>query len=233
MVSELQIRVLFGISGAREAYRNSDIAVVIDVLRAASTITTALSNGAKSVIVVKEIDQALRLSRKYRDSILAGERRGIKISGFNLNNSPLEFRKSIVEGKTIIFTSSNCAPIVEELKGCPLMMLACFLNLSSAALYARRVAERLGRNVAIIHAGRYGKPSSDDMFCAEVLRALIRGDIKSPPPTDLVKEFLKYTSAGIYLSSIGRSDDVEYCGNVDLLNVVPIWTENGFIGSSV
>jgi len=221
--------VLFGLNGARSARENGDLIVIIDVLRAASTITTALNNGAEKVIVVRDIDQAIRLSQKYDNSILAGERRGLKIKGFQLNNSPLEFKREVVEGKTIIFTSSNCAPIVEEAKGSSKIVLACFLNISTVASYIKNLAKKLGKDISIIYAGRYGNPSSDDLYCAEILKSLIIGKLKKPPSTNIIKNFLKYTPAGIYLSSIGRSRDVDYCGNVDLINIVPIWIENGFI----
>lgn len=218
----MKVNLDFGIEGARKASLRGDVIVVIDVLRASSTISTALYNGAEEVIVVEKIEDALKLAEKCSECILAGERRGIKIEGFKLGNSPLEFSKDVVLGKTIVFTSSNCAPIIEAAKNAPIILLGCFLNLSSTASYILNLLERHSNDVTIIYAGRYGKPCSDDLLCAEILYGLIKGEISQPPLSIIIKNFLQLTPSGRYLISIGHLEDVLYCGEVDKLTIVPV-----------
>ena len=223
--------MLFGINGAIEAVSRGDIIIAVDVLRASSTITTALNNGAEKVIVVKEVEEAFRLSKIYGNSILAGERRGLKIKGFALGNSPLEYNKNVIKGKTVIFTSSNCAPLIEVARKARLLMLGCYLNISSLVKYANEKADEMNTDISIVHAGRYGAPCSDDLLCAEIIQALLNGELAEPPNPSLIKKVLLLTPSGRYLSSIGYKDDVIYCGNIDTINIVPVWVENGFISN--
>lgn len=218
----MKVTIDFGVEGARKATSRGDVIVVVDVLRASSTISTALYNGAREVIIVKEIEDALRLSEKYENCILAGERRGMKIEGFELGNSPLEYTRDIVSDRTIIFTSSNCAPIIDAAKNASIIILSCFLNLSSSISYLSDLSRDYGKSISIIYAGRYGAPCSDDLFCAEILLGLINGEISKPPLSMIIKSFLQLTPSGRYLISIGYLKDVLYCGEVDKIDVVPV-----------
>ena len=202
---------------------------VIDVLRASSTIATALFNGALKVYVFREIEDAINFSKHKPNCILAGERGGLRIKGFQLGNSPLEFSKEMVYGKYISFTSSNCAKVVEAARNVKHMILACFINLSSAANYLKHLHSKYNLNIALICAGRYGYPSSEDIFCAEILRDIIIG-LLDKPPAKCFSNFLKHTSAGRNLIKLGFISDVEYCGVVDLIDIIPVWDGDGFIG---
>lgn len=220
------------VSSIEDVYKFIDgnyVITVIDVLRASSTITTALFNGALKVYVFREIEDAINFYKFNSNCILAGERGGLKISGFDLGNSPLEFSVERVYGKYISFTSSNCAKVVEAARNAKHMILSCFLNLSPSANYLKHLHFKYGFNIALICAGRYGYPSSEDIFCAEILRDMILG-ILDKPPSNNFSNFLRYTSAGRNLIKIGFTADVEYCGSVDLLNIIPVWDGNGFIG---
>src|SRR5690349_17707919 len=85
------------------------VAVVIDVLRASTTIAVALANGARNIIPCESGDEVVVRAKSFErsDVLLAGERRMVAISGFELGNSPREFTREVVEGKTILFTTSN------------------------------------------------------------------------------------------------------------------------------
>lgn len=218
----MKIKLDFGVEGARKASLRGDVVVVIDVLRASSTISTALHHGSREVIVVEKIEDALKLARRNPQCILAGERRGIKIEGFDLGNSPIEFTRDVVEDRTIIFTSSNCAPVIEAAKNSPVILIGCFINLSSVVSYIKNIIGECSTPISIIHAGRYGTPCSDDLFCAEILYGLISGEISRPPLPAMVKNFLRWTPSGRYLINIGYLKDVLYCGEVDKINTVPV-----------
>jgi len=224
----VKVEICFGIGDHPSISVRDRVVVVIDVLRASSTITTALANGALKVYVFREVEDAIEFHRKMSNCILAGERGGLKIEGFHLGNSPLEFSPESVSGKYISFTSSNCARIVDSLRDAKNMVLACFLNISSVCNYIKYLSSKFGLDVVLVCAGRYGSPCSEDLLCAEVLRDMILGFIDKPPTNDF-SPFLKLTSSGRNLIKLGFHRDVEYCGAVDVFDVIPLWDGDGFI----
>ncbi|MCR6668820.1 MAG: 2-phosphosulfolactate phosphatase [archaeon YNP-WB-040] len=224
----VKVEICFGIGDRFNIPVKDEIVIVIDVLRASSTITTALANGALKVYVFREIGDAIDFHRRVSNCILAGERGGLRIEGFNLGNSPREFSRESVFGKYISFTSSNCARIVDSFKDAEHMILACFLNISSVCNYIRHLSSKYGLDVLLACAGRYGSPCSEDLLCAEVLRDMILGSIDKPPTNDF-SQFLKLTSSGRNLIRLGFNQDVEYCGAVDVFDVIPVWDGEGFV----
>ena len=119
-------------------------AVVIDVLRATSVITTALENGAREVIPVKTVEEAQNLYAQCdtAKTLRGGERNALKIEGFDLSNSPLEYKKKVVEGKTIILTTTNGTNAINNIIGADEVVLACFRNVAAVV---EHVLERLPR----------------------------------------------------------------------------------------
>lgn len=140
-----------------------DAVVVIDVFRASTTIVTAIANGARLIVPVTDVEQAVRLVKPYGSSeaVLAGERGCRRIEGFALGNSPREFTREAVAGKTVIFTTTNGTAALAAAGDAGLVVVGCFLNLA-------RVAEALrGReSVIILCAGNEGRLSLEDFVCA-------------------------------------------------------------------
>ncbi len=139
---------------------------MIDVLRATTTIIYALQAGAKTVVPCREIDEALLLAKKYpRDEvILGGERGGLPIEGFDLGNSPEEYTPQRVQGKIVIFTTTNGTQALIHARQAKLILLGAFVNASA-------VAEKLlGQDaVDLLCAGTEGRPGDDDMLFAGML----------------------------------------------------------------
>lgn len=138
------------------------IAVVVDVLRATSVISTALNNGAKNVITVANIDDALNMRQSNNNIILGGERNALKIEGFDLDNSPLSYTRNIVAGKTIILTTTNGTQAVNNCHDASEIFIASFLN-------ATKIIEHLlmfNKDIIIICAGTEGNFSIEDAICA-------------------------------------------------------------------
>ena len=141
-------------------------AVVIDVLRATTTIVYALEAGAKEVIPCREIAEALALAEKYPrgEILLGGERKGKRIADFDLGNSPEEYLSFDVEGKTILFTTTNGTQAMSHARGAKQIFLAAFVNVSA-------VAQKLfGREeVHLLCAGTDGELSEDDILLAGLI----------------------------------------------------------------
>jgi 2-phosphosulfolactate phosphatase len=140
--------------------------VVIDVLRASTTIIYALEAGARQVIPCLEIADALALAEQLggEDVVLGGERQGVAIEGFQLGNSPEEFSAERVEGKTVILTTTNGTRAMLHARQAERVLVASFVN--AAAIVAKLLDSE---NVSILCAGTDGLISDDDVLLAGLL----------------------------------------------------------------
>lgn len=218
---------------------NGKTAVVIDVLRATSVITTALDNGAQEVIPVKTVEQAQSLyaASDTAHTLRGGERNALKIEGFDLSNSPLEYKRQTVEGKTVILTTTNGTNAINNVKGAEEVMLACFRN---AAAVVDVIAGR--KDVTIVCAGTEGKFSLDDGLCAGLLIELLKQ--KTEVETDdlglLLHRFYKESKANLLgalsgcfhlkrLFTLGFYDDIRFCLETSCVKTVPVLREGKII----
>lgn len=220
---------------------NGRTAVVIDVLRATSVITTALDNGAQEVIPVKTVEQAQSLyaASETAHTLRGGERNALKIEGFDLSNSPLEYKRQTVEGKTVILTTTNGTNAINNVKGAEEVMLACFRN---AAAVVDVIAGR--KDVTIVCAGTEGKFSLDDGLCAGLLIELLKQ--KTEVETDdlglLLHRFYNYKESkanllgalsGCFhlkrLFTLGFYDDIRFCLETNCVKTVPVLREGKII----
>ncbi len=150
--------------------------VVIDVLRATTTITYALAAGAREVIPCLEIDEARRIAAKQSivKILTGGEREGGKIEGFDLGNSPSEYREEAVQGRTIVFTTTNGTRAMNRCREAARVVIGAFVNLS--ALAAALPAEG---SVHLLCAGTGGRITREDVLLAGAIaaRLLVRGTV--------------------------------------------------------
>lgn len=211
--------------------------VVVDVLRATSTIVHALHNGARMIVPVTTVDEAVRKAEELgRDAVLlCGERDCERIRGFDLGNSPEEFTREKVAGKTLVMSTTNGTPALLASAGSAECLVGALLN---AGAVARRVAGA-GRDALIMCSGREGRFAYEDAFCAgmvlrrlrrlrprvrtddagrAVLRLLGRGQA---PPAPV----LRRSAAARRLLELGLGQDVAFCAQVDLHDVVPTFVE--------
>ncbi|MBR5912034.1 MAG: 2-phosphosulfolactate phosphatase [Bacteroidales bacterium] len=225
-------------------------AVVIDVLRATTVITTALDNGACEVIPVKTVEEAQNLYATCDNALRGGERNALKIEGFDLGNSPLEYKKKTVEGKTLILTTTNGTNAINNIIGADEVVLACFRNAEAvASVIARRNDEaihdnndvssgllRCARNdVVVVCAGTEGRFSLDDGLCAGMLIELLKQ--KTEVETDdlglLLNRFYNESKDNLFsalsecyhlkrLFMLGFYDDIKFCLETNCVGTVPI-----------
>ncbi|NIO43936.1 MAG: hypothetical protein GTN36_00030 [Candidatus Aenigmarchaeota archaeon] len=133
-----------------EITNKNDLAIVVDILRAGTSITHALNNGANSIMPVIEVEDAFKLKKKYKDAIIAGERRDLKVKGFDIGNSPSEFSKEKVRGKDIIFTSSDFPKAIVNAKDSPLILVGSLLNATTIANQAYKIAEERNLDICLV-----------------------------------------------------------------------------------
>ena len=232
----MNIQVISTAQQAQDINFTNRIAVVIDVLRATSVITTALNNKAQCVIPVKTVEEAQNLyaASDASKTLRGGERNALKIEGFDLSNSPLEYKQQVVEGKTIIITTTNGTNAIENVKGAKEVVLACFRNAQAVVDY---VAQS-GKDVAIVCAGTEGRFSLDDGLCAGMLIELLKQ--QTAVETDdlglLVTQYYNQNKTNLLgalsncyhlkrLFTLGFYDDIRFCLETSCVTTIPEVTE--------
>lgn len=169
----MRIDVLLGEAQVAAADVADRVVVVIDVLRAATTVAAALDAGARAVIPFETVDETASRAKAYvRGEVqLAGERRMVKIDGFDLGNSPTEYTTASVEGRTILYTTTNGTMALAATHGARVCYFAAFVN-AAATVASVRSAIKVGGDVTIICAGHERHVALEDVVCAG---RLVRG----------------------------------------------------------
>jgi 2-phosphosulfolactate phosphatase len=172
----MRIDVAFTPAGLSQAELHQRVVFVIDILRATTTMCVALGNGARAIIPAASTEEALRLAQTIgsTDVLLAGERKCVRIPGFQLGNSPLEMTDSVVRGKTLILTTSNGTDALLACQQAASVYPVAAANLSVAAERGREALEG-NQSILILCAGRNGGFALDDAYCAGRLAAAIIG----------------------------------------------------------
>lgn len=215
--------------------------VVIDVLRASSTIATALHHGARAVVAVPDMAEASKIASNLDPSayLLGGERDAVKIDGYHLGNSPLEYRPKTVEGRTIILNTTNGTRAIARSRAAEYLVIGSFLN-------AQRVVDfvqQAGMDVTIVCAGRRNRVSLEDTLCAGLLLYRLWGGQEPMAVSDtahiaftLYRNDREHLSEAVHrcnhaqdLIAKGFADDVSYCLRVDALPVLPYFRENQLV----
>jgi 2-phosphosulfolactate phosphatase len=204
----------------REAER-VPTAVVVDVLRATSTIVQALDAGYRRVLCCAEIEDALALRERLGEGVLAGERLTVHVPGFDLGNSPREFLEP--RGETLILSTTNgTRAIVAAAAHADTVLVGSLLNLEAVAAAAR---ER-GGDVEIVCAGVEGRFTLDDAYCAGRIARLVGGE-RSDAAEAAVRLAGSFASPleGLRASENPfheqLGEDLEWCARESVLAVVP------------
>ncbi len=212
-------------------------AVVIDVLRATSVITTALENGAREVIPVKTVDEAQNLYAQCdtAKTLRGGERNALKIEGFDLSNSPLEYKKKVVEGKTLILTTTNGTNAINNIIGADEVVLACFRNGAAVVEHIVGLSHRGSSDIAIVCAGTESHFSLDDGLCAGMIIELLkqRTEVETDDLGLLLHRFYNESKDNLFgalsgcyhlkrLFTMGFYDDIKFCLETNCIQTVPV-----------
>lgn len=227
------VRVFFTPAELEGRVAEGKTAVVIDVLRATSCIAEAMANGAATIFPTESIDDAMAL-RASLDSdriLLCGERKGLRIDGFDLGNSPAEFVPDVVGDKQLIMTTTNGTRAFLAASRAQRTLAASFLNLHAVAEAVADDAE-----VAVLCAGKEGRFSLDDAVCAGhlVLRIAEEAEVDvvlddgAAAAVELAGVYgpdvdtFAAAAAGQALMDAGMESDLEFCAEVDKHEVVPV-----------
>ncbi len=216
------------------------IVVIIDVLRATSTIATALHNGAKAIIPVDSVAECIRIGKQI-EAITAGERDGRVAEGLEYGNSPFEYPGTFIAGKTLVLTTTNGTKLLHMAleKGAPEIITGSFPNLSA-------VCEHLikkNRNVVLACAAWKDKVNIEDtLFAGAVIERIkehfnvlcdssnIAYTLYRTASEDMFA-FMKEHDASHYhrLINYGLEKDIRYCLTPDVANVLPLYKEGKLV----
>ncbi|EAW44820.1 2-phosphosulfolactate phosphatase family protein [Nodularia spumigena CS-584] len=225
-----------------------DCAIVVDVLRATSTIATVLASGGEAVQVFSDLEQLIAVSEKWppEKRLRAGERGGAKVTGFELGNSPLDCTREVVEGRRLFISTTNGTRALQRIEHSPSVLAAALINRAAVVQY---LLDKQPETVWIVGSGWEGSFSLEDTVCAgaiahslveksqfsqdelagndEVISAIA---LYSHWQNDLLGLFHQ-ASHGKRLLRLESHEDLKYCAQTDILDVLPIQQELGVLKS--
>jgi 2-phosphosulfolactate phosphatase len=219
---------------------NNTIVVVIDVLRATSTIATALYNGAKEIIPVDSVERCIQLGKEI-ECITAGERDGQIAPGLQYGNSSFDYPKEFIAGKTLVLTTTNGTKLLHMAlaNGATEIITGSFLNLSAVCNHLKEA----NKNVILGCAAWKDKPNIEDtLFAGAVVDRIkehfeincdashIAENLYNLAKEDMY-EFMKKNDASHYhrLTNFGLEKDIRHCLTIDVANVLPEYVDGKLV----
>lgn len=215
------------------------IVVVIDVFRATSTIATALYNGAEKVIPVAGVEECKNVGSQIKNAVTAGEREGRVIQGLQYGNSPAEYPRQFIEGKTLVLTTTNGTKLLHMAieKGCAEVVTGSFPNLSAVCKYLTYQ----NKNVVLGCSGWKDMFNLEDTLFAGAVIDRIHEDFIIHDDASLMAQqiyrlhennlfkFIQNTTHWHRLAAYGLQKDLQYCISHDVADVLPIFKERALI----
>ncbi len=230
----MDIKVYFSTSEVTKRMLSGRGVIIIDVLRATTTLISALANGAERIIPVESVAQAKIESRRYpKGNILLGGERGYeKLEGFDLGNSPREYNRDTVSGKSIVYTSTNGTKGIILGKAGETTTLGAFVNFPRAADYLLDIS----RDISIVCCGTSGTFSLEDAVCGGMFVHYIMKNVRSATTNDAaeasvalfkryresIPQMMEMCENGRHLSLLGFQRDVVDCSSIGNIDMVPL-----------
>lgn len=219
-----------------EQIRNKVI-VVVDVLRATSTIVTALSNGAKGVIPVEDMGEASRIAQSVDSSniLLCGEKDGVKIEGYDLGNSPFEYTRERVDGRLLILNTTNGTKAIKKSNQSSELYIASFLNLDAVVQRLREVEGK----IVIVCSGWKGRLSLEDLLLAgNIIHDWSDGSLATDARDGAriaftlyerykqeIEKVILHSNHATRLRDLIGEEDIRYCCQKNTTGVLPVLNE--------
>jgi len=206
----------------------NSIVVVIDIFRATSSICYGIENGAEAIIPVSQVEECIAYSEK--GYLIAAERNGEVVEGFDFGNSPFSYTADKVAGKTVVLTTTNGTHAINLSRNAKKIVIGSFLNLSSLANWLKDQNE----NILLVCAGWKNKINLEDTVFAGALVERLKGDDYKPDDSaiaaadlyllakDDLGAYLAKTSHSDRLKKLGIEADIAFCLNVDITSAIPV-----------
>jgi len=235
-----RIDVAFGVQHLAPSDTTGRVVAVVDVLRASTTIAAALDHGARAVIPFESSEEVVTRAKTLErsDVRLAGERKMLPIAGFDFGNSPREFTRETVEGKTVLMTTTNGTPALVAVQAARDVVVASYVNFTAVATMLR-AALRGGADVLLLCAGRDRQFSLEDAACAGryayhlakrlsnvvVNDAAVAATLIDRKFGDNLQRLFESSEHGRSLASAGFAEDLAVCAELDRHGVIPVYQD--------
>lgn len=206
------------------------IVVIVDIFRATSSICYGIENGAEAIIPVAEVEECAAYREKGLNYLLAAERDGKVVDGFDFGNSPFSYVKEKVSGKTVVLTTTNGTHALHIARAAKKIVIGSFLNLTALCNWLKTQDE----NILLVCAGWKNNFNLEDtLFAGAVIEqlkgagfklddaALAANDLFQAGKND-INEYLKKTSHSERLKKLGIEKDIAFCLQVDLTTAIPV-----------
>ncbi len=200
----------------------------MDILRATSCMTAGLAHGVKSITPFASLDECVKM--KSSGYLIAGERNGQRVDGFDLGNSPFDYMDASVKGKKVATTTTNGTLAIEKSKSAEQIIIGSFLNISAVADYLKQQENSL----LIVCAGWKGKVNMEDSLFAGALTSLLNDEFSHETDAPLfssssysavkdnILEVIQNSSHARRLNRLNVHKDIEFCMRHDEYDVVPV-----------
>src|ERR1700761_6975371 len=200
------------------------IVVIIDIFRATSSICYGIDNGAEAIIPVSEVEECAAYREKGLDYLLAAERNGEVVTGFDFGNSPFSYTKDKVAGKTIVLTTTNGTHALHLSRSAKKIITGAFINITAVCNWLKQQNE----NILLVCSGWKNNFNLEDtLFAGAVVEQFKDTDFRVDDPAiaanaayQLAKgdlsQYLKKTSHSERLKKLGIEADIEFCLTIDL-----------------
>jgi 2-phosphosulfolactate phosphatase len=214
--------------------------VVIDILRASTTIAVALHHGARAVVPASSTEEALRIAQNLDDVLLAGERKSQRIPGFALGNSPSECTPEVVQGKTVVLTTTNGSQALIAAQAAREVLVAAAVNFTAVVERCRALLAQHG-DLLILCAGQERRFALEDAFAAGRLAKVLlpEGGLRKIDVNDAALAALELarhygerwlrafraSAHGRELAELGYREDVKLCAQENTHPVVPVYAD--------
>ncbi len=218
--------------------RSRSVCVVVDVLRASSSIVTLLERGAEIVIGASDVETARAIHARLPDHVLCGEKDGLPPAGFDYGNSPSEFSRLDFRGRSAILATSNGTRILAALADAPAVLVGCLLNRAAVAQAAVAIASDRGLDIAVVCSAAYGGSTfvlEDALGAGAITEAALAAEpsLRAAGAARFAADAFTAARARIgeavasachaqELVEAGLGEDVAYCARLDVSNVVPV-----------
>jgi len=221
-------------------------AIAVDVLRATTTMATVLAAGGEAVQVFSDLDQLMQVSESWPPErrLRAGERGGGKVAGFDMGNSPLDCTPERVQGRRLFISTTNGTRALQRVQDAAIVLAAAFINRKAVVDY---VLSQQPEIVWIVGSGWEGSYSLEDTACAGAIAHSISQQSTSPLDQlagndetiaaialysqwqDKLLELFHHASHGKRLLRLDCHEDLKYCSQTDIVDVLPIQREPGVL----
>ncbi len=225
-----------------------DCAIAVDVLRATTTMATVLAAGGEAVQVFSDLDELMKVSEKWSPEkrLRAGERGGAKVPGFDLGNSPLDCTPELVQGRRLFISTTNGTRALQRVQSAKALLAAAFINRAAVVRY---LIEKQPETVWIVGSGWEGSFSLEDTACAGAIAQHVVQQTNLPLEElagndEVIDAIALYSqwqdnllglfhqaSHGKRLLRLDCQEDLKYCSQTDILDVLPMQREPGVLKS--